>query len=64
MIEPSREEKHALIEAASIFEERGLEIPLPWEGTLDDREQELYTALVLACRAYDKAMRELHGDAR
>lgn len=51
-------EKHALIEAAEAFGECGIEIPLPWEGDLDDRETELYVALVESCRAYSEWMRK------
>jgi hypothetical protein len=54
----TKAEKHALVEAASVFESHGLEFRFPWECDLDDRENELYTALVKACRAYAKAIQE------
>lgn len=56
MAEPTTKEKHALVEAASEFEERGIDIRFPWECDLDDLERERYEALVWACRAYMQAM--------
>ena len=53
-------EKHALIEAAAVFEDYGVEIRMPWEGNLDDREQEFFNSLVRACRAYHERMN--HAD--
>ena len=54
-------EKHALIEAASVFARQGFEIRMPWEADLDERERELYGALVDACRAYHNRMN--HADS-
>jgi len=37
---------HGEIEAAAeVFRNHGVDIHLPWEGSLDDREQELFEAL-------------------
>lgn len=56
MSQPPPREKHALVAAASAFEERGIQFAMPWEGDLDDLERERYQALVEACRAYAKEM--------
>ena len=52
----TNKEKHALVEAAAKFEDGGFEFRMPWEGTLDNRERELFEALVRACRAYHETM--------
>lgn len=57
----STREKHALVEAASVFADHGVEIGMPWESDLDDRERELFDALLRACRAYDSEMRRYTG---
>ena len=49
-------EKHALIEAAAVFDEHGVEICMPWEGNLDERGQKLYDAFKEACRVYHDRM--------
>lgn len=49
-------EKHALVDAAAVLDEHGLDFRFPWECDLDDREAELYVALVEACRAYAKRL--------
>ncbi len=54
--QPSQAEKHALVDAAAVMEEHGVEIRFPWECSLDDRERELYEALVMACRAYKSTL--------
>lgn len=52
--QPSPAEKHALVEASAAMEDHGVDIGLPWEGDLDDREKELYRGLVTASRNYSK----------
>lgn len=49
-------EKHAIVDAATEFSERGMDFHVPWESDLDDLERERFEALVAACRAYHKAM--------
>ena len=47
---------HGEIEAAAkVFRERGVDIRLPWEGDLDDRERELFEALRDALVAAERA---------
>lgn len=55
-MEPTNTEKHALVDAASAFEDRGIDFRMPWECDLDDLERERYEALLAACRAYHKTM--------
>jgi hypothetical protein len=50
-------EKHALVDAASAFEEHGIEILMPWEHDLDLAEGALYEGLLAACRAYHDRMK-------
>lgn len=52
----STKEKHALVEAASVFENHGVDFRMPWECSLDDLEAERFVALRDACRAYLGAM--------
>ena len=54
-------EKHALIEAAAEFEDFGVEIPMPWEVDLNERQRELFEALRRVCRAYHDRMK--HADS-
>ncbi|WP_157100256.1 hypothetical protein [Rhodoplanes sp. Z2-YC6860] len=56
MAEFSTREKHALLDAAMIFQEHGIEIALPWEGDLDDLDRERFQTLRDACRAYHAMM--------
>ncbi len=58
-MEPSDDEKHALIAAAAEFEE-WTEIDMPWEGNFGEIERERYEAFVRACRAYHDRM--THAD--
>ena len=50
------DEKHALVAAASAFAYHGVDLRMPWEGNLDEREQEFFNALVRACRRYHERM--------
>lgn len=50
------QEKHALIDASHEFEGRGVYISMPWECDQDDREREMFEALLAACRAYAAVM--------
>lgn len=52
--EPSTAERHGLVDAAEVFGDHGIEFRFPWECDLDDREREMYEALLEACRAYSK----------
>jgi hypothetical protein len=48
----SEPEKAAIEAAARAFSFRGIEFNLPWNGDLDDLEQERFAALLIACRSY------------
>lgn len=54
-------EKHALVNAAAVFEEHGIDARLPWECDMDDLERGRYRAMLEACRAYHKTMVEGHS---
>jgi len=54
---PDTAEKHALVDAASVFADHGIDISMPWEGDLDDRERWLCEGFVRACRAYHESLR-------
>lgn len=49
-------ERHALVDAASAFEDIGMEFPMPWECSMDDLDLERFRGLLAACRAYHKTM--------
>lgn len=55
-MDPDNIERHALVDAASAFDEHGIDFRMPWECDLDDLERERYQALLAACRAYHKTM--------
>jgi hypothetical protein len=48
VIEPTKEQLEA---AATMLEQYGINICLPWEGTLDDLEQSRFDGLKAAIRA-------------
>lgn len=57
-MEITTKEKHALVEAVSAFERRGIDFRMPWECDMDDLERERFQALVEACRAYHSWMKD------
>jgi hypothetical protein len=50
------EREFALTAAAQAFCNRGVTIACPWEGDLDDREREIFDALVAAIDSYNTIM--------
>lgn len=51
-------EARAIECARKVMREHSINISLPWEGDLDDLEQDKYVGLVLACRAYSASLSE------
>lgn len=48
----SPEEMASIAWAATAMTDAGIRVCLPWEGDLDDREQEVFSAFVEAIRRY------------
>jgi hypothetical protein len=59
----SGERQFALTAASRAFCNRGLTISVPWEGDLDDRERELFDAMVAAIDAHNDILSRSHREA-
>ena len=60
--QPEMYPTHGEIEAAAeVFRNAGVDIHLPWEGDLDDREREIFEALRDALMAAERVRRQGSG---